>query len=118
MALEIAQATTQKWYDGQRVHVVTTITPSGNYATGGDTLSLALAEIPARTPPIFASIVGKAGFVYQYVKGTGPNDGKVMVRVNTAGGANEPLGEHTAAAYAAGVLADVIIAHFIFEAWR
>ncbi len=83
-----------------------TITVSGNYATGGEIPSptiQALNRFNGRAP-LFVIIQGKAGFVYSYDSATG----KVLVYCNTAGGANAALGEHTAAAYAAGVAADVI----------
>lgn len=84
--------------------VTASIVASGSYATGGDALDFApLAGLTTKQPD-FVQVEGIAGFVYQY-------DGvakKLLVYSNTAGGANAPLGEHTAATYAAGVSGDTI----------
>lgn len=47
---------------------------------------------------------GKGGFTYPYDRANSTFE----VRVNDAGGANAPSGEHTTAAYAAGVTGDVV----------
>jgi hypothetical protein len=54
------------WDDGERLHVAGTITASGSYATGGDTLDLtALGSLgyPTTQPPVHstASMDGLAG---------------------------------------------------------
>lgn len=106
---------------GQGVRAEILITPSGNYVTGGDALDLsALVGMVGRLPT-YVNIIGKAGFVYQWA-GYGPATNrtaanqKMLVYCNTAGGANAALGEHTAAAYAAGVTGDVIVAEVWWEA--
>jgi hypothetical protein len=87
------------------VEVFGRLVASGNYSTGGDTVDFtALGSYWRSKDPLFVEIQGKAGFVYQY----DVENKKVLVYSNTAGGANAPLGEHTAAAYAAGVTGDVI----------
>lgn len=102
---------------GMRCEVL--LTPSGNYVTGGDAVDLmAICGMMARLPT-FVTIRGKAGFIYEWA-GNGPNTNrtianqKMLVFVNTAGGANAALGEHTAAAYVAGILADVLVAEVWF----
>src|SRR6202035_4124541 len=53
------------WDDGQRIHVSGTITASGSYATGGDTLDLSQTPIVASSqPPIngTAWMDGLAGY--------------------------------------------------------
>lgn len=85
---------------------VFSVVASGNYATGGDSLDLQpLMGITTKQPDM-VFISGKAGFVYPYDLA----NKKMLVFCNTAGGANAALGEHTAAAYAAGVTGDTIIA--------
>lgn len=81
-----------------------TIVPSGSYATGGDTIDFTLLVGFTTKQPDVVMITGIAGFIYQYDS----VNKKMFVYTNTAGGANAPLGEHTAAAYAAGVAADTI----------
>lgn len=85
---------------------VFTIVPSGSYATGGDSLDLALTMGFTTRQPAIVLISGKAGFIYQYDLA----NKKMFVYCNTAGGANAALGEHTAAGYVAGVTGDVITA--------
>lgn len=104
---------------GQGMRCEVLITPSGNYATGGDTLDLmSLCGFVGRLPT-FVTIRGKAGFIYEWA-GNGPASNrttanqKMLVFCNTAGGANAALGEHTAAAYVAGILADVLVAEVWF----
>lgn len=80
------------------------IVASGNYVANGDPVDFAVAGGFTNRQPDFVTIVGKAGFVYQYDFA----NKKVFVYTNTAGAANAPLGEHTAAAYAAGVTGDTI----------
>ena len=93
------------------IEIFGTIVASGNYAAGGDTLDLTqLGSILRAKDPLFVEIQGISGFVYQY----NPTTKKVLVYCNTAGGANAPLGEHTAAAYAAGVTGDTIRMRAVF----
>lgn len=90
-----------------------TLTFSGSYTTGGDTVDLS-GKVPTAKAPIFALVAGIAGFPYQWVVGTTLANGKVMVRINDAGGANAPNAEHSAAGYAAGVTGDTVKAIFFF----
>lgn len=76
------------------------VTPSGNYAAGGEVLAPTLESISALgKAPDFVKVDGKAGFVFQYDHA----NKKLLTFCNTAGGANAALGEHTAAAYVAGI---------------
>jgi hypothetical protein len=90
--------------DGQGIIAHGKITASGNYSTGGDALNLSSAIGYTNRKPDIVLITGKAGFIYQYdhVNLT------MFVYCNTAGGANNALGEHTAAGYVAGVTGDDI----------
>src|SRR5215813_12285789 len=93
----------KKKYDGKRLEIVGTITASGSYTTGGDTLSLAGLGIQSSLIPFYVEINGVSGFFYAYVNGTTQANGKVKVFVEQAVATNTPLGEHSAAAYVAGV---------------
>lgn len=79
---------------------------SGSYPTGGELVDFALLLGLAQKQPFLVSVGGKAGYMYQYDYVAK----KVMVRVNTGAGVNLGLPEHTAAAYNAGVTADVVTA--------
>ena len=87
------------------------VTVTGNYVALGDPLDLSplyrYGGIQQLRHVIF---FGKAGFVYQW----DAVNKKFMVFVNTAGGVNTALGEHTAVAYVAGILADEIYGLAIF----
>lgn len=98
---------------GNAILLEFTVTASGNYAAGGDALDLApLVGIPGGRQPLHVSIRGKAGFVYEYDLAAK----KMMVFVNTAGGVNTALGEHTAVAYVAGITGDTIRGFALFAA--
>ena len=100
--------------DGGVTVVYGTIVPSGTYpGSGGETFDCSFPGskvqiMPGKGLPIWVSIVGQAGFVYQYTYGTTIANGKFTVYTNTAGGANNALGEHTNASYVAGVSGDTI----------
>lgn len=85
------------------------LTPSGNYATNGDPLDFGPLG-PLTKQPINVDVRGISGFVYAYDL----VNKKLKVFCNTAGGANSALGEHTAAALVAGVLADTITAYVTY----
>jgi hypothetical protein len=94
------------------IEVFGTLVASGNYAANGDVVDFTqLGSILRAKDPLFVDIQGKAGFIYQY----DITNKKVLVYSNTAGGANAPLGEHTAAAYAAGVTGDTIRVRMVFS---
>jgi hypothetical protein len=96
---------------GTMTAVLFQVTVSGNYATGGDVLAIdALYRYGGTSRLLGAWFWGKNGFVYMWDQATK----KFMVFCNTAGGANAALGEHTAAAYAAGVASDVIYGMALF----
>jgi hypothetical protein len=111
MAVAVTVNKRYNTFGGQIVEA--TLVFSGNYSTGGDTVSLA-GKVALSKPPLWAIIGGVAGYSYGWVKGTTLANGKVRVGVNTGAGANLGLPEHTAAAYNAGVTADVVDAVFFF----
>lgn len=76
------------------------VTPSGNYVAGGEVLAPTLESIhPLGRAPDDVEVNGKAGFVFMYDHAAK----KLLAFVNTAGGVNAALGEHTAVAYVAGI---------------
>lgn len=80
---------------------------SGNYAAGGEPISFSGLGIKTnKLTPKKLDIypVVPAGFVMQYDY----TNAKCMFFTNTAGGANAPLGEHTAAAYVAGIISPAV----------
>lgn len=113
MALAVTISNTDVAQDS--FYVRGTIVASGSYATGGDTLSFASLGIPASVAPRDVFIHGIAGFVYSFSRGSTLANSLMLVHCNTAGGANAPLGEHTAASYAAGVSGDTITFLAIFD---
>lgn len=114
MALTVSSVI-DKYFDGKRGHVIVVITASGSYTTGGDTLSLAGLMPGSATIPTWGEVTSVAGYVYSYVNGTTQANGKMKVFVATTSGANIPLAEHTAAAYAGTVTADTIVGYFEFK---
>jgi hypothetical protein len=102
--MPLALSVVKRKSDGQGLSITGRLTASGTYPTGGDDLDLSkVAGITNRRPDIVI-IVGKAGFIYQYDHA----NKKMFVYVNTAGGANAALGEHTNIAYVAGITGDDI----------
>ncbi len=81
-----------------------TLTPSGSYATGGDSIDFVTSLGYTNRQPDFVTVIGKAGFVYMYDY----TAKKLLVFCNTAGGADAALGELSAGAYPVGVTGDVI----------
>ena len=84
------------------------VAATGNYTTGGDTLSFQGVSTTLISPfaPLQATINGQGGFIYQFIPGADQTSGKVKVLTGAA--AQSPLAELTQAAYPAGVKNDVI----------
>jgi len=110
------------WDDGKVLHGVASLVLSGTYPlppgepfdfkVGPFTRGagkLGFDRIPyTQQQPLRVDVNGVSGFVYTY-----DSVAKTFrVWVNTAGGVNAPLGEHTNVAYVAGVLADIITCKF------
>ena len=91
---------------GSGLRALVQVVFSGNYPANGEPVDFSAVVGFTNREPDDVDVMGKAGFVYQY----DPVNDKILVYCNTAGGANAPLGEHTAAAYAAGVTGDSITA--------
>lgn len=109
MSLIIATIT-DHWSDGKRLTAIGTLTASGSYVTGGDTLSFLDGSGIIKTSKFGGSvsmcqIYGTTGDQYSYIPGTDPSNGKV--KINTA--SNSELG---AGAYPARITGDTNI---VFE---
>lgn len=114
-------AQTDKWHDGQRLHVLGTIAVNaGDYAAGGLVIDFQSIGVQSSLVPDNAAVQiwGVGGFVYAYAKGTTIANGKMQVFCETTVATNAPLLEYTATAASAGLLADVIRFHAIFKALR
>lgn len=114
MSLAIATVI-DKYVDTKRGHLIFTITPSGTYPTGGDTLNLSGLMPGSSLVPTWVEINGVSGFFYSYVNGTTQANGKVKVFVEQAVATNTPLAEHSNAAYVAGVTGDTITVYCEFK---
>lgn len=116
--MALAITVREKWFDGQRLHIVGSIAATGNYASGGDTLSFASGEIKSQKIPDHVDVHGVAGFVYEFLDGTDNATGKLKVRGQEPTSATAgviALSEIAAAAYPAGVTGDTIRFHAIFK---
>jgi hypothetical protein len=104
------------WDDGKRVHVSGTVTASGNYSTGGDTLDLSQFPVISSTQaPIqgTAWIDGLAGYDYVFAPGASQNGCKVKIfQQGTSAGAFPEL---AAGAYPAAITGDAVTFYGIFK---
>ncbi len=92
------------WSDTKRLHLIGTIAATGSYTTNGVALSFANPLIKSNTPPIWTEIKPRANqYRFTYL----PATGKVLV-YDTSGA------EISAAAFPAGILADVMDFYGIF----
>ncbi len=109
--MPVAVSAIKKIKENRSFSVVATLVFSGTYPTNGEPLDISsyYPYVSARQPDV-VQVQGKAGFVYSY----DPVNKKIFVYTNTAGGANSALGEHTNAAYVAGVTGDTIT---LFAMW-
>jgi hypothetical protein len=100
------------WSDGNRIHVVGTITPSGNYPTGGDTLNFGLTTIKSTKPPVWCAVEGDTNLLYACIPGSTISNGKLKIIVSNTGL------EQAAGAYPASILTDGITFQAIFHKFR
>lgn len=86
------------------------------YVTGGIVLSFLQSAIKASRVPERVTVIGTAGYLYQYVKGTTAGDGLLRISAQTSGAsAGDPLAQIAASAIPAAVSGDAIT----FEAvWK
>jgi hypothetical protein len=66
------------------IYIFGTLTASGSYATGGDTLDFTTvaAQIGASVPPVQLWAGGTTGDAYSWIPGSALNNGKI--KINTA----------------------------------
>jgi len=103
------------WDDGKRIHVSGTVTASGNYVTGGD--SLDLSEFPivgATQAPIqgTAWVDGLSGYDYVFSPGSAMNNGSV--KIFQQGSSAGAFPELAAGAYPSPITSDTITFYGIF----
>jgi len=115
--MALAVVITNKRYDTKTVRVWFTVTASGTYPTGGDTLSFAgLGLQGVSLAPLWCEVQGINGFIYAYVFGSPASlsNGKMKAFVEQAVATNTPLAEHTNVAYVAGITGDTIVGYADF----
>ena len=112
----LAVKVSKHWWDGKILHLIGSLTPSGDYSTGGDTLSFEnTPEVKSQqvTPPLEVTVRGSAGYLYSYKEGDNRDDGTVLVHEAAADGAAlDELGEAT---YPTTVTDDDIRYHALFK---
>ena len=111
--MSLALAVTDKWFDGQRLHVVGTVTPSGSYSTGGDTLNFKNIDVKSQQVPSWVDINGKSGYVYSFDPGTLISNGKMLIHEAAADGG--ALDELETGAYPEAVKSDIVRYHAVFK---
>lgn len=117
--MALAASVTKHWDDGKVLHVLGTITASGNYTTDGDTLSFVNAAIKSASVPLLVIVTGKAGYTYVFVPGTTQANGKLLVfYCDYAASSAGPLIQIPQAAYPAGVTGDTINFYALFKKLR
>ncbi len=104
------------WDDGKRIHVCGTVSATGNYTTGGDTLDLSQFPIVASTRPPLAGtswMDGLAGYDYVFSPGTALNANKVKMFQQAASAG--PFAELATGAYPTAIQNDTITFYGIFK---
>lgn len=102
--MPVAISSFKRKSDGQGLIVTGKLALSGTYPGSGDAVDFSkIAGLTNRQPDLVL-VAGSAGFVYQYDYA----NKKLWTYCNTAGGANNALGDHTNAGYVAGVTGDDI----------
>ncbi len=119
MADAVATATVTKSWADSAYHVLGTLSITAStavYVAGGIAMNLNQSNIKASRTPIQVTVMGIAGYIYEYVAGTDNSNGKLMIRAQTASAsAGDPLGELAASAIPAGVSGDTINFEAIYK---
>lgn len=107
--MAIALNITDHWSDGKRIHVTGSFVFSGNYVTGGDTVSFNVMPIKSASAPVHFTAHGTSLInIYMPVFGTTNANNKLKISTS-------PFGTELAAgAYPASVLNDTVSFHAIF----
>lgn len=99
-----------QWWDGRKLWVDLSLTFSGNYTSGGDTLNLQGLGMQSSAIPTIMELISSLSTAaatkqsYQWVKGTTQANGLVRCFTGTA--------EVSTGAYPANMLADTAYARF------
>lgn len=101
--MAVAVTVREFWDDGKRVHVLGTLTFSGNYATNGDAVTLTGLFPGQRSAAEIVGIQSTSGYVYTFDR----VNSKILVFQAPATGSN-PLSQISASAYPAGVTGDTV----------
>ena len=104
------------WDDGKRIHVAGTVSPSGSYATGGDTLDLSQSpQVASTQAPIqgTAWMDGLSGYDFVFSPGSAMNNG--TVKVFQQGSSAGAFAELAAGAYPGAIASDTITFYGIFK---
>jgi len=105
--MAVTATVTNKWTDAKRIHVLGSLSISGSYVTGGDTITFSNPSlIKSKSPVLFMEINGQSKYLYRAVIGT-PTKMKVYVPETGA--------ELSAAAYPTGVTGDVVTFYAIYR---
>jgi hypothetical protein len=100
--MAIVVGVTTIWDDVKKIEVIGTLTFSGSYVAGGDTVNFAHPSIKSSRVPFAISILGQSGYTYVFVPGTDITSGKVKIFPAS-------LTELLAGAYPAGITGDTVI---------
>jgi len=103
----------EHWSDTKRLHVKGVLVLSGNYTTGGDTLSFAVNNPTIKTgsfAPIFCIINNTTAYQLKWVQGTTLNNG--LVKIFDLGTGKELV----SGPYPAALLADPDIR--VYTVWK
>ena len=114
--MALAFSLVDTWDDGKRIHVAGTVSASGNYTIGGDTLDLSQLPIIASTqPPIqgTAWMDGLAGYDYVFAPGSAMNSNKVKIFQQASGAG--AFAELASGAYPAAITGDSITFYGMFK---
>ncbi len=110
-AATVTTTVTKQWADS--VYTVLGTLAIGasplEYTTGGIVMNLNQAAIKASRTPIRVTVIGQAGYFYEYDPGTDNSNGKLLIRAQTnAASEDDPLGQLAASAIPAACSGDSI----------
>jgi hypothetical protein len=108
--MSLALTIIDHWSDTKRVHVVGTLTASGNYPLNGDIIPVNNPLIKSGSSPIWAVAQGLGGYNYVVTSVPGSTPPAAILRVY----ADSTGLELVAGAYPAGLIAAPINIHAIF----
>jgi hypothetical protein len=113
--MALAFSVVDTWDDGKRIHVAGTVTASGSYSSGGDTLNLSQSPVIGATqPPVqgTAWMEGLSGYDFVFSPGAAMNNGKV--KVFQQGSSAGAFTELAAGSYPGAITSDTVTFYGIF----